>query len=47
LPKIYNDGWRVSISVASEDALLAKQSFQKYINVLERNNIVYALQDEA
>ena len=46
LPKLYNDGWRVSISVASEDALLAKQSFQKYIDVLERKNIVYALQDE-
>ena len=47
LPKLYSDGWRVSISVASEDKILAQQSFDKYIDLLEEKNIVYALQDEA
>ena len=47
LPKLYSDGWRVSISVASEDEELAQQSFDMYVDLLERKNIVYALQDEA
>ena len=47
LPKLYSDGWRVSLSVASEDKVLAQQSFDKYIDLLEEKNIVYALQDEA
>ena len=46
LPKLYSDGWRVSISVASEDKALAQHSFNKYIDLLEKKNIVYALQDE-
>lgn len=47
LPKLYSDGWRVSISVASEDKDLAQQSFNKYVALLEEKHIVYALQDEA
>jgi len=47
LPKLYSDGWRVSISVASEDEALAQESFNMYVDLLERKNIVYALQDEA
>lgn len=45
LPKLYSDGWRVSISVASEDEALAKASFEKYIHILEENRIIYALHD--
>ena len=47
LPKLYSDGWRVSISVASHDEELAFQSFQMYINALEAKKIVYGLQDES
>jgi len=47
LPKLYSDGWRVSISVASEDKDLAQQSFDRYIELLNKKSIVYALQDEA
>ena len=47
LPKLYSDGWRVSISVASEDEALAQKSFNMYIDLLEQKHIVYALQDEA
>ena len=47
LPKLYSDGWRVSISVASEDEKLAQESFEMYVELLEKKNIVYALQDEA
>lgn len=45
LPKLYNDGWRVTISVASEDKALAKESFNMYIQLLEEKNIVFALSD--
>jgi len=47
LPKLYSDGWRVSISVASEDEELAKKSFDKFIHLIEEQGIVYALQDKA
>ncbi|PTB83909.1 molybdopterin-binding protein [Sulfurovum lithotrophicum] len=47
LPKLYSDGWRVSISVASEDKALAQESFKMYVDLLEEKHIVYALQDEA
>lgn len=45
LPKLYSDGWRVTISVASSDKALAKESFDKYIRLLEEKNIIYALSD--
>jgi len=47
LPKLYSDGWRVSISVASEDEELAFESFQMYIAALESQGIVYGLNDES
>jgi len=47
LPKLYSDGWRVSISVASYDEDLARTAFQMYADTLEKKNIVYALVDEA
>jgi molybdopterin-biosynthesis enzyme MoeA-like protein len=45
LPKLYSDGWRVTISIASDDEALAKESFEKYIDLLEGKNIVYGLND--
>ena len=45
LPKLYTDGWRVTISIASDSNALAKESFDKYIHLLETKKIVYALND--
>ncbi len=47
LPKLYTDGWRVSISVASHDEKKAKEAFQMYIDLLEKKQIRYGLNDEA
>lgn len=46
LPKLYSDGWKVSISVASDNKQLAQESFGKYIDLLKKKSIVYSLQDE-
>jgi molybdopterin-biosynthesis enzyme MoeA-like protein len=45
LPKLYSDGWRVTISIASDDKALAKESFDMYIHLLEDKKIVYGLND--
>ena len=47
LPKLYSDGWRVTISVASYNRQLAADAFSMYTEVLESKNIHYALVDEA
>jgi molybdopterin-biosynthesis enzyme MoeA-like protein len=47
LPKLYSDGWRVSISVASHNEELALQAFQMYIDLLETKGIRYGLNDES
>jgi molybdopterin-biosynthesis enzyme MoeA-like protein len=47
LPKLYSDGWRVSISVASYNEQLSFEAFQMYIEALETKNIPYGLQDES
>ncbi len=47
LPKLHDEGWRVSISVASDDKALALESFQMYEEVLKAKGIVYSLEDEA
>ena len=47
LPKLYSDGWKVTISVASSEKQLALDAFNMYIQVLKEKNIVYALVDEA
>jgi len=47
LPKLYTDGWRVSISVASYDEQKAKDAFQMYIDLLAKKKIRYGLNDEA
>lgn len=45
LPKLYSDGWRVTISVASEDDVLAKEAFDRYVTLLKERNIVYGLNE--
>ena len=45
LPKLYSDGWRVSISVASHNEELSIKAFNMYINSLKKKNIIYALKD--
>lgn len=47
LPKLYSDGWKVTISVASDNITLAQEAFNMYLHVLKEKNIVYALVDEA
>jgi molybdopterin-biosynthesis enzyme MoeA-like protein len=47
LPKLYDDGWRVSISVASDNEDLAQEAFQMYIELLEAKGIKYGLNDES
>lgn len=45
LPKLYSDGWRVTISVASDNDALAKEAFDRYITLLKELNIVYGLNE--
>jgi len=47
LPKRYSDGWRVTISVASHNEEKAQKAFQQYIDLLEKRQIRYGLNDEA
>jgi len=47
LPKLLNNKWTVSISIASENKALAKKSFERYIDILIENNITYTLSDKA
>jgi molybdopterin-biosynthesis enzyme MoeA-like protein len=46
LPKLYQEGWKVTISVASYDRLLAKSAFEIYINTLKNRSIPFDLIDE-
>lgn len=46
LPKIYSDGPRVTLSVASIDKEAADASFDKFIKYLKNKDIIYALRDE-
>ena len=47
LPKLYSDGWKVTISVTSHDPALSNAAFDMYLQVLKKKNIVYTLVDEA
>jgi molybdopterin-biosynthesis enzyme MoeA-like protein len=47
LPKLYSDGWRVSLSVASYDKTLADQAFKMYTDLLDQKGIHYGLHDES
>lgn len=47
LPKLHDSkGWQTSLSVASKNDLLAKEIFEQYIELLEKENISYILEDE-
>ncbi len=46
LPKLYSDGPRATISIASYDEKKAKDEFNKYIEFLEKSNISYGLGEE-
>jgi len=46
LPKLYDHGWSVSISVASHDDDLSKKAIQTYIDELERKGIPFSMTDE-
>ena len=46
LPKLYSDGARATISVASYDQEKAKREFDKYIDYLEKKSIPYGLGEE-
>jgi len=43
LPKLYNDGWKVIISVASEDQKLAEESFGLFEEALTKKGIYFSL----
>ncbi len=43
LPKRYNNGWSVTLSVASKDETAAKSYFEKFVTLLESNKIAYKL----
>jgi len=49
LPKLHDNStdkqWEVSISVASEDALLSRTSFALYTQLLEKENIPYVIDE--
>ena len=47
LPKLYTDGWKVTISVVSDNEQSASEAFSMYIQVIKEKNIVYALIDGA
>ena len=46
LPKLYSNGWRVTISVASYDEKIAFTSFKMYIELLDSKGIKYRLNSE-
>lgn len=47
LPKLYDDTWKVTISVASHDDNEAQDAFQIYRDKLDSSDIPYSLQDES
>jgi molybdopterin-biosynthesis enzyme MoeA-like protein len=47
LPKLYSDGYRTTISVASQDKDLMEKAFVQYQRYLDEHAIPYSLTDEA
>jgi molybdopterin-biosynthesis enzyme MoeA-like protein len=47
LPKLYDDGYRTTISVASQDKDLTEKSFVQYQRYLDEHDIPYTMSDEA
>jgi len=46
LPKLYSDGYRTTISVASRDRSLTQKAFVQYQRYLDEHKIPYSLSDE-
>jgi len=46
LPKLLDNAWQVSISVASDDETLAQEAFDLYLDLLNEKEIVFTLSDE-
>jgi len=46
LPKLFNDSWSVTISVASYDESIAESAFKVYTDFLDQEGILYSLHDE-
>ncbi len=46
LPKLYSDGYRVTISLASEDKELANKTFEMFKRALDERKINYSLGEE-
>jgi len=47
LPKLQDGGWSVTLSVASDNADLAQETFAQYQSLLASKNIPYSLTDKA
>ncbi len=47
LPKLYSDGYRTTISVASQDKDLVEKAFVQYQRYLDEHAIPYSLTDES
>ncbi len=47
LPRLYDDGYRTTISVAAPDPELVAQAFRQYQHYLDAHAIPYTLSDEA
>ena len=47
LPKLYDNGWHVTLSVASPNKLLAEETFRQFVSLLETRKITYTLGDDA
>jgi molybdopterin-biosynthesis enzyme MoeA-like protein len=46
LPKIYDDGFRVTISIASEKQELAKEAFDMFVEALNKKGIKYSIGED-
>ncbi len=46
LPKLYDNGWHVTLSVASHNKALAEETFEQFITLLKTQQIGYSLGDD-
>ena len=46
LPKLYDNGWHVTLSVASRNKVLAEETFRQFVSLLETKKITYILGDD-
>ena len=45
LPKLYDNGWQVTLSISSEDKALAQSYFEQFTTLLRSKEIDYTLSD--